>query len=149
MAAPPVFDTEKAPARLSIRMSATLEAIDRADETVSAFLEQSGAAVDLFAMRILLREAVLNAVTHGSGTDPSRTVELTVELDERSAVLTVRDSGPGFVWQARGTEFDITGDGGRGLALMQIYASEMTYSDKGNHVVLRRDHETAAMTPTN
>ena len=136
-----MFDVKTEGKHLRIEMSATLENIDGADERASSFLAATHAPIDLFATRILLRESMLNAVTHGSGCDPSQIVRLDVEVDDLGVVLTVEDTGPGFIWQDRQTEFDILGDGGRGLALMQLYASEMNYNEAGNRVVLRRTYE--------
>lgn len=134
------FDVARESGHLCIRMAATLENIDRADEQVSAFVDELPAAVDRFAVRILLREAVLNAVVHGSGQDARQVVQVEASTDDDGLVITVADDGPGFVWHDRDCSFDITGDGGRGLALMQMYASEVTFNERGNRVTLRRPY---------
>ena len=122
-------------------MGASLANIDRADRVVERFLGQCGLAVDVFAVRILLREAVLNAVVHGSASDPSREVTVELAADPDGVVLTVGDSGPGFDWSSgiSSVGFDDDGDRGRGIALMRIYASKMLYNQAGNCVTLRRD----------
>lgn len=137
-----MFVTQSEERRLAVRMGATLENIDRADEDVSRFLSDRSVPVDLFAMRILVREALMNAVIHGSGKDQQRTVRLDIELGADEVVLTTEDSGPGFRWAERGSEIDILGDGGRGLALMHIYSSAVTFNESGNRVVLRRAYAT-------
>lgn len=140
-----MFETNWTSNELRLRMSASLENNDQADALVSEFLLQTDVPVDRFAVRILLREALLNAVTHGCGKDPEQEVRLCVRLEPDAIVLDVQDSGPGFLWQDRNTMFDVLGDGGRGLALMRIYSSNMTFNEAGNHVVLRRRYDSAAV----
>lgn len=130
---------------LRMRMAASLESIDEADAALIALLDDLQAPVDRFAIRILLREAVLNAVTHGSGSNPAKTVECRVEAGPSGLSLDVWDDGPGFDWRGAPRELDITGDGGRGLPLMRTYATEMTYNDKGNHLHLLRAYRDAAL----
>lgn len=142
-----MFQIVKSASGFSLTMSATLANIDEADQALVAFLDEVSVPVDRFTVRILLREALLNGVTHGSNTDPSRLVLMDVSIDERGLTLTVEDSGPGFIWQNREATFDIVGDGGRGLALMRIYSTHMEFNDKGNRVTLRKDFAPAAATP--
>lgn len=126
-------------------MSATLENIDDVDDRLAAYLSSQEVPVEVFAVRILLRESLLNAVTHGSGKDPSKTVHMEVKIDSDGIELDVRDSGPGFPWCDRRKDFDILGDGGRGLALMEIYSDEMIFNDKGNHLTLRKAFKSASV----
>ena len=136
-------------AGIRLELPATLAAIDAADAQVTRYLTEAGVPVDRFAVRILLREALLNAVIHGSGQDPQKAVRLALTLEPDAVVLTVEDQGPGFAWEERDTTFDIVGDGGRGLALMQTYASSVTFNQRGNCVVLRRRWDQPAATPQN
>ncbi len=129
---------------IQIRMPAVLENIDRADEKICEFIKTHQLPIDLFAVRILLREALLNAVTHGSGKNPKRSVYLFFGWDESGVELVVKDHGPGFAWQTHRGEFDVLGDGGRGLALMRIYSDEMSYNDCGNQVRLRKRYSVPA-----
>jgi serine/threonine-protein kinase RsbW len=126
---------------IELEMTAAYASVDLADAAITAHLEEAGARLDLFAVRILLREALLNAVEHGSGGRPDATVRCTVALDERGLRLVVDDDGPGFTWHDREAELEILGDGGRGIPIMQVYASEMHYNDAGNRLELRRDYE--------
>jgi serine/threonine-protein kinase RsbW len=134
----PAMVLERTPRGLRARLCASLEGIDAADTAVMDYLSETGAVVDVFAFRILLREALLNAVMHGSGCDAGREVRLAVECDDTGVVLDVEDDGPGFDWQNRNVNLDILGDGGRGLALMHHFAAEVTFNECGNRVRLRR-----------
>ncbi len=134
-----MFAVNETKSRFELTMSATLDGIDRADERLAAYLEAHNVAVDAFGLRILLRESMLNAVTHGSGTNPDKTVKLTLEVGAADVTLTVEDSGPGFAWANRGPGFDsLDGDGGRGLALMSIYSDGLSFNESGNQTILRK-----------
>jgi len=125
-------------------MSAELANIDAADHAVSEALSRWQLPVDVFAARLLLRESLMNAVIHGSGKDPRKQITMHVTFDDAAIQLHVIDSGPGFDWQMKLKEgFDVLSDGGRGMALMQIYASSVHYNAAGNEVTLSRSFETA------
>lgn len=138
-----MFETTESETKLHVRMSATLENIDRADDATVLFLKSRDVPVDMFAVRILLREGMLNAVVHGSGQDPDLPVTMDVELDPEGVGLTIEDTGPGFIWQNRSACFDLMGDGGRGLPLMQMYSSRMAFNDSGNKVSFWRKYREA------
>jgi serine/threonine-protein kinase RsbW len=147
-AAAPLFVVDETECAWQVRMGASLTNIDLADEGITKFLDSTRCPVDRFAMRILLREALLNAVTHGSNQDPAREVRVNLAIDEGGASLTVEDTGSGFDWSSRESTFDALGaDGGRGLSLMRIYSSEMSFNDRGNRVKLRRLFEKSEAAP--
>lgn len=134
-----MFAVNETESRFELTMSATLEGIDQADDRLAAYLQAHNVPVDVFGLRILLREAMLNAVTHGSGKDPNKSVALTVYLGTADITMTVEDSGEGFAWASRNPGFEtLDGDGGRGLALMGIYADELKFNEQGNRVVLKK-----------
>lgn len=143
-----MFEKHETDRRLVLRMPATLEAIDSADDYLAQYLTVHAIPVDAFAARILLRESLLNAVTHGSGKDPARRVLFEVAVGDDSMTLAAADDGPGFEWRTRTPGFDVLGDGGRGLALMELYSDEMVFNDAGNRVEFRKYFRTpAAATP--
>ncbi len=139
-----MFQVEETTTGLQVRMSATLSNIDDADDRVAMFLREKAQNVDQFAVRILLRESVLNAVTHGSGKDPERMVILNVETMQEFVELRVQDPGVGFDWRSHSRDHDVEvlSDGGRGIALMEIYSDEMIYNDSGNKLTLRKYYST-------
>jgi len=50
----------------------------------------------LFAVRLALEEAVINAIKHGNRMDKARHVTITYSVDSRQCVIGVEDEGPGF-----------------------------------------------------
>ncbi|HPU87859.1 MAG TPA: ATP-binding protein [Spirochaetota bacterium] len=63
-----------------------------------AFLKESGYArsVTEFDFRLVLDEAVENALRHGNGCDAKKRITVTVRAYKRTAVITVKDEGAGF-----------------------------------------------------
>src|SRR5271165_1224086 len=53
-------------------------------------------AADIFAVRLALEEAVVNAVKHGHGNDPCKQVRICWAVTTSSVKLVVEDEGPGF-----------------------------------------------------
>jgi serine/threonine-protein kinase RsbW len=96
-------------------------------------------AKDRFAVELALREAVVNAVDHGHGGDPSRTVLVVYHVNPAEVLLEVADEGPGFnpyrvpnplaetyLWRASG----------RGLFLLRVYMTWIRFNRRGNRVIL-------------
>lgn len=121
-----------------VQMSSRLDLIDRADELLTQRLQHCAAKLDSFAVRILLREALLNAVMHGGRHSEDNPIDLDVTLDADGLTLSVTDRGPGFDWRRRLDRLDVLADGGRGIPLMGIYADEMQYDSGGNRLTLRK-----------
>ena len=123
---------------IRISMPATLENIDEADNRLCAFLTEAEVPIDLFAIRIIFHEAMMNAVIHGSGQDPKMTVYVNAALAADGLSLVIRDEGKGFPWREVHGDIDSAVDSGRGLPLLQIYASQVEYNPAGNQVTLFR-----------
>ena len=91
----------------------------------------------LFAVRVAVEEALANAVQHGNGNDPDKTVKLGFAVDPSSVVIDVHDEGQGFNPEAvpdptRAENVDIPS--GRGIMLMRSYMSSVEFHAPGNHV---------------
>lgn len=133
-----MIETNKTDHTFQLKMSATLENINVADDLLTKHLKQIELPVDLFAMRILLRESLLNAVTHGSNSDSANEISLNLEIGSDSLTIRVCDGGEGFAWGEDWKEPDNLTEGGRGLALMKIYSDHITFNQKGNEVILQK-----------
>jgi len=100
----------------------------------------------VFAVRLALDEALVNAVKHGNQGDPEKSVQIDFTIDEDRIVIEVEDRGPGFVPDALPdptAEENIGRPNGRGVMLMRAYMTEVDFNDRGNRVILikRRDCE--------
>jgi serine/threonine-protein kinase RsbW len=96
---------------------------------------------DIFALRLILREAVSNALRHGNCNDPAKQVRVTYIVTPDEAIAEVQDEGAGFnpdtvpdqiVGRNRGQS------GGMGIFLMRLYSTWVCFNKAGNRVVLCR-----------
>ncbi len=92
---------------------------------------------ELFAIRLAVEEALVNAIKHGNGSDPSKKVRIEYEIDPEQVRIRIEDEGPGFdpddVPDPTDPEF-LERPCGRGLMLMRHYMSHVEFSQKGNCV---------------
>jgi anti-sigma regulatory factor (Ser/Thr protein kinase) len=92
---------------------------------------------DRFALELLAREALANAVRHGSGQNPALAVDFAFRLRKRAATIMVADSGSGFDWRRAPLDLATNeAEGGRGRAILLAYAARVRYNKKGNRVAL-------------
>ena len=134
-----MFEIESFPGGRTIRFSASLSLLDRAvDETVQ-FIIGRNVTGNLFDVKLLLREALLNAVIHGNRSDPLRQVTLGVAAADGRLTITVADQGPGFDWRsglAKPPPPEATSD--RGLTILTLYADDVRFNAAGNQVTLTK-----------
>jgi len=94
---------------------------------------------DLFAVRLALEEAVMNAIKHGHNGDTSREVPVRYDVTPEQVVIEVEDEGPGFdpdqVLDPRSPEA-LERPCGRGLYLMRCFMNSVQYNDRGNTVTM-------------
>lgn len=89
---------------------------------------------------IALQEALANAVLHGCGNDPAKTVHCTVQGDDAEISIVVRDPGPGFDAYS-GSDFEDGGNRthhGRGILLMRSLVDELSYHHHGSELHLKK-----------
>ena len=118
---------------------ANLGEVDSVCQTIATMLAQSDLSNHRFAMQLLVREALTNAIVHGSANE-QQPAECEVEIDDRAIRLDVFDSGPGFDWEtALRKKLEVDNEAhGRGLWIYQLYADDILFNDVGNHVALIR-----------
>ncbi|MCC6578905.1 MAG: ATP-binding protein [Phycisphaeraceae bacterium] len=97
-----------------------------------------------FAVRLALDEALANAIRHGNGNDPSKSVTVDFSVDEDAVRIRITDEGPGFQPEEipdPTLDENLERPCGRGVMLMRAYMTEVDYSGAGNSVVMtkRRD----------
>ena len=96
---------------------------------------------DLFAVKLAIEEAIINAMKHGNEMDRHKQVVVDFCLDDKGVRLEVEDEGPGF---DPGDVPDPTADEnlelphGRGIVLMRAYMDDISYSSRGNRVIMTK-----------
>lgn len=96
---------------------------------------------DVFAIRLALEEALVNAIKHGNGMDPDKTVRVHYRITPDRFDVRIADEGPGFdptaVPDPTEEEF-IERPCGRGLLLIRGFMSSVEYHGCGNVVTMSK-----------
>lgn len=96
---------------------------------------------DVFGVRLALEEALVNAIKHGNGYDPAKTVRIDCCINAESVRIEITDEGPGFrpddVPDPTCLE-NLERPCGRGIMLMRAFMTVIEYNATGNCVVLEK-----------
>ena len=138
---PPVceFDPDTLHVTVRRRVPGRLESLSPAVEDVMAEVRQMECARGReFEIETALREALANAIRHGCGNDPDKTVEVCVACDPaRGMLIVVRDPGPGFdpgsiPSPVRGR--NVFRHHGRGIYLINQLMDEVSFGRGGTEI---------------
>ncbi len=91
----------------------------------------------VFAVRLALEEAIVNAFRHGHKDRPGEPVRIEFDVGADKVTLAIEDRGPGF--DPASVPDPTTDDRlelptGRGLLLMRAYMARVEYVGRGNRV---------------
>jgi serine/threonine-protein kinase RsbW len=90
-----------------------------------------------FAIELLVREALNNAILHGCESDPAKRVTCTLRVRGSRLTIAVKDQGIGFDWKAKQRrEVDLEASSGRGMCIYESYADRIRFGRQGNSVVM-------------
>lgn len=120
------------------QLPATLAAVEEFCRPMREWVD-SFAPRHAFAVELLVREALNNAVLHGCECDPSRQVQCRLRIRRGRLTIAVKDDGCGFDWRtATQQETDLDACSGRGMLIYQSYADRIRFGRRGNSVVLMK-----------
>ena len=134
--------------QLDLTVPAEASAIPRLTDGVSAVLRSKGwQEDDIMAVELALQEAVANAVRHGCQSDATKRIQCCVTVDgSGEVVIVVRDPGLGFdpakVPNPLGAE-NLFKPSGRGVFLINGLMDQVTYTDGGREVQMRKRAQTS------
>jgi DNA-binding response OmpR family regulator len=137
---------------LELRLRCKMETADR----ILQFLREIGVGLpqaEQENVATAFREILLNAIEHGGGSDPDKTVTVTYVRTERAVLYRVRDPGKGFSLQqlthaAIANPLDSPFEhaevrerlglrpGGFGIFMTRELVDELIYNEAGNEVLL-------------
>ena len=136
------FEVKESDASLKILFSSSMIHIDAACASVTLFLDEKGKAFipHLFAINLVMREGLTNAVRHGNKNDPVRMVDFELEIVRDSAIhVRIEDQGTGFDWKSiQVNKLPDEEDHGRGMPIMHTYFNQCSYNPKGNVLYLEK-----------
>jgi len=105
------------------------------------------ATEEVFAIRLAVEEALLNAVIHGNQLNPAKEVHITFTIEANDFTIRIQDEGSGFnpdsVLDPSSTP-NADNLSGRGLLLMRYFMDAVRFNAKANVVTLTRRHRSAA-----
>ena len=96
---------------------------------------------DVFGIRLALEEALVNAIKHGNGLDPDKTVRVNCLIEDDLLRVEIEDQGPGFNMSDvpdPTAEENLERPCGRGIMLIRSFMTSVEYNAKGNRVVLEK-----------
>jgi serine/threonine-protein kinase RsbW len=101
---------------------------------------------DIFAIKLALEEALVNAIKHGNQMDPDKRVTIHYRITADRFEIKITDEGAGFnpddVPDPTDERF-IDRPCGRGLLLMRGFMTEVEYHGRGNVVSMAKVREAA------
>ena len=98
----------------------------------------------LFATRLALEEAMVNAIKHGNKLDPAKKVVVEANVTPQRVEIEIEDQGPGFTRAAvpdPTAEENLCKCSGRGILLIEAYMNSVEWSRGGRRVRMVRYNE--------
>jgi anti-sigma regulatory factor (Ser/Thr protein kinase) len=126
--------------QLSWNYPATIKNVEQVCSAVTQILKKySLHKKDRFAIELLLREALNNAVLHGCDQNPLLSFSCQLKMSVQKAVIEVSNEGVGFDWRGKLESLPSNvKESGRGLSIYAIYADSINFNEAGNCVSLTR-----------
>ena len=90
-------------------------------------------------LKLVLHEAITNAMEHGNHWDPAKLVTVRAETSKSEIRISIKDEGPGFDYTIQADPTDgkeILLERGRGIFLIKTIMDEVVFSPPGNQVTL-------------
>jgi serine/threonine-protein kinase RsbW len=114
------------------------------EEIEQALLASAYTEHDVFAIKLALEEALVNAIKHGNQMDPDKQVFIAYKVTTERFEIRITDQGTGFnpedVPDPTAIE-NLERPCGRGLLLMRGFMTEVEYHGKGNSVSMAKVRE--------
>jgi serine/threonine-protein kinase RsbW len=126
------------PLEMDVTLREMREDVERVQTQVAEALGDRGYDPDsMFAVRLCLEEALVNAFRHGNRFEPGLVVKFRASIGPDTCTFEVEDQGEGFdpggVPDPTSHE-NLEIPSGRGIMLMRAYMSEVEYLDPGNRI---------------
>ena len=98
----------------------------------------------LFALKIAIEEALINAIKHGNKFDPAKHITVEASITPKQADIYIEDEGPGFDRSQVPdplTDENLEKSTGRGILLIESYMSHVSWDHGGRRVHLVKKRE--------
>jgi serine/threonine-protein kinase RsbW len=130
---------------VTLRLPSDVNCIEEAVELVTrhCLAGHQATKTTRFRLRVVLSEALTNAIVRGNGEDRTKWVDVRAELVPEVIRVSVTDEGPGFDPEAipeplQPEQLDVAT--GRGLFLIRKLVDTVQFNERGNSIcmILRR-----------
>jgi serine/threonine-protein kinase RsbW len=106
--------------------------VDLVHEVSQKLAELAGFSPDdALNVGLAVREAVINAILHGNRADPSRDVDIRIDIPESGGIrVQIRDQGDGFDPDATPDPTDdehVLNASGRGILMIRAFVDKVTF----------------------
>lgn len=123
----------------------TLQSTFRESEKIPDFVDEIRDECELDeepseTFKLVLSEAVTNAIVHGNKEDREKTVDITVYVSEKDISADVKDQGAGFDADKKKNplkEENLLDTSGRGIFLMKQFADHVEFKQGGTRLYFR------------
>ena len=137
-----------APTAVELTIASDLAEARRVQDIIAEALHASAYSEhDVFAIKLALEEALVNAIKHGNQMDPEKRVFIVYRVASDRFEIRITDEGAGFnpddVPDPTAIE-NLERPCGRGLLLMRGFMTEVEYHGKGNVVSMAKVREAPA-----
>ena len=124
---------------LKVDIKATFQDVNVFCDKAEKLLRKNNLDDYIFAVQLMLREALTNAVVHGCRMNSGLIIKSTVLISKKEIIIEIEDPGEGFDWKAcENRDYLSSAESGRGLLILEKYADEYEYNTSGNIVIIKK-----------
>ena len=115
--------------------TSTLEEVNNQVNELILLLDDKYESFNRFALDLVLRETLNNAVIHGNKRNSDLLVTFVFTIEQSHMCVVVEDQGKGFDWRSTiKSSSDPEIDHGRGFPILSSYCSDISLNEKGNRI---------------
>lgn len=107
------------------------------DEIMAAVAQAGFTDDEVFAIRLALEEAMINAIKHGNKHDPAKVVSVEASVSGDALEVIIHDQGAGFDRASVPdplAEENLEKNSGRGILLIESYMDSAEWTDEGRRL---------------
>lgn len=127
----------------SVTLSSTFDQAETIPDFVDNIVDECGLDDDPSeTFKLILSEAVTNAIVHGNKENPEKSVHIKVEITDSHMSAEVKDEGDGFEPDEKKDplkEENLMDTGGRGIFLIKQFSDHMEFKENGTLLSFRVD----------
>lgn len=108
------------------------------------FIDEHDVYVNNYGFKLVMFEALNNAIIHGNSKDSELQSECEVEIIDQMLTITVQNEGDGFDWRqvladAESNDGSELIEGGRGFVIYKLYGYSFSFSEDGRKITLQKN----------